>query len=273
MLRRFAVAGAAAVLALGVVSASSASFSSATVRPKVPTVSSGHIVPAAGRPLTSRQGAPVIFNSTSSGYAAVPKSGGASSFHYVTASFTVPSLNCPAEGNGDLQMTALASSATSAYAGYADGLNETCQPGGPNYFAWYNTPSGGGGFNVSAGDALTSSVFYGSGQYSLKVVDHTTGEKFNVAKVSTAKSTAAVVATVGEGGSNDSMANFGAVHFDTIKVSDTSGHHGGLANANWTTDELIAVSQITGNVEAQPGPLYAASPPAQSAFATNWLSG
>jgi hypothetical protein len=46
-----------------------------------------------------------------------------------------------------------------------------------------------------------------------------------------------------------------------------------LANANWTTDELVAVSQITGNVEAQPGPLYAASPPAQSAFATNWLSG
>jgi Peptidase A4 family len=170
-----------------------------------------------------RQGA-VINNTDFAGYAATPKSGGASAFKYVTASFTVPSLNCPSAGNGDLQLANLGSNGVLNF-GYAIGVTSVCQQGYVQYQGWYWTPSGAhGAIDVNPGDAVTSSVFYNSTNktYTLKLLDHTTGQKTDVTQKSSVMSTVAEVVTVGEGSSNDGMADFAAVHFDTIKVDDTT---------------------------------------------------
>ncbi len=234
-----------------------------------------HIVAPHGRPMMSPQGASIVYSSNSSGYAATPKSGHASAFQYVNASYTVPSLSCPAGGNnGDLQLTALTPGVSQF--GYEDGINAVCEPGGsPLYQAWYDTPAGGGAFDVDAGDAVASSVDYDAttGVYTLKLTDATTGQAFDITQKSPIPNTVAEVVTVGEGGSNDGMAAFGAVHFDTIKVTDSAGQSGGLASSNWTTDKVVALGPVSGQIEAQPGPLYATSSSAQSAFETTWLRG
>lgn len=259
-------------LALGSLLASTGA--SATTASKHGVHPAIHIVPPRGRLVTGPQGASIVYSSDSSGYVATPKSGHARAFSYVVASYTVPSLTCPSEGNGDIQMTALTPGISQF--GYEDGVNSVCEPGGSvSYQGWYLTPDGGGAIEVNPGDAITSSVYYKAktGVYTLKLTDATTGQGFDVTRNMPVQNTVAEVVTVGEGGTNDGMADFGAVHFDTIKVNDSVGQHGGLMNTNWTTDEVIALGFSSGQVEAQPGALYSASPPAQSAFGTTWLRG
>lgn len=262
-------------LAVGNLSANAMASVTTTSRSK------GHpsiqIVQPYDRLLRSPQGEPIVYSSDSSGYAATPKSGRASAFRYVTASFTVPSLTCPAPGgsyNGDLQMIALTPGISQF--GYEDGINSLCEPGGSVlYQGWYDTPTGGGSIDVNPGDAITAFVYYQAttGTYTLNLTDTTTGQGFNVTPQGPIQNNVAEVVTVGEGNVNDGMADFAAVHFDTIRVTDSVGQHGGLTNANWNTNEVIALGPSSGQIEAQPGLLYRASPPAQSAFETTWLRG
>ena len=85
MFRRFAVAVFGVVLALGVVS-----VSSANVKPRALTAPVGHIVPSHGHLLTSPQGVSIVYTNDIAGYAATPKSGAAKAFKYVTASSRSP---------------------------------------------------------------------------------------------------------------------------------------------------------------------------------------
>src|SRR5690348_1645662 len=93
-MRNVCVMLASLTLAAGGLLASTGASATTASRPRVhPAV---HIVPPHGRLVVSPQDVPIVYSTNTSGYAATPKSGHATAFSYVVASYTVPSLNCPA---------------------------------------------------------------------------------------------------------------------------------------------------------------------------------
>jgi hypothetical protein len=221
-------------------------------------------------PVTSR--APdrpeaTVTSKIASGYAAVPKTGGAKAFTHVQDSFTVPGLNCASFPNGTAQMRAGLFSALNVV---QDGLNETCTDGVASYTTWhqYYPIAPIDDFSPKPGDTLNSSVTYSTttSTYTLSMQDLTSGQAFSISQecINTCVNTSAAV-TAGSP-SGIAPANFTAVNFHVIIVTDTAGTSGGLANPNWNTDTYIQ----SGTPHTVAGKLLTSSPPPESAFQDTW---
>jgi hypothetical protein len=207
-------------------------------------------------------------SATASGYAAVAKKGGATAFSRVQDAFTIPGANCASAPNSTAQMRAGLDGVRSATVERV-GINITCKNGGTaSYTAWYQLYPAAPvtEFVPKPGDTLNSSVSYASGTYTLSMQDVTSGEGFTVTKLcpTTCKNASAQVTAGSPKGKVP--ANFTAVNFHVIIVTDSAGVSGGLADANWNTTTFVQ----GGSPHTVAGPLLSSGPPPQSAFQDTW---
>lgn len=203
-----------------------------------------------------------------SGYAAVPPSGSSMTFTHVQVAFTVPTVNCTSVPNGTAQMRAGLDGVGNATVERV-GLSETCTNGAASYSTWYQMYPAAAvtEFTPKPGDALNYNVTFASGAYTLSIKDVTSGESFTVTRLcaDTCQNASAQV-MAGTPASGVAPANFTAVNYSTIIVTNSAGVSGGLSNAAWNT---VTFTQ-TGSPNTVAGPLSTSSSPPQSAFQDTW---
>jgi hypothetical protein len=206
-----------------------------------------------------------IVSPIASGYAALPKAGGAQDFTHVQTTFAVPAVTCSAQ-NATAQTRAGLDGITDNTAEQV-GVNEACVNAVPFYTAFYRmypaalVPM----FSLAAGDQVMASVTADAGVYTLTVHDLTSGKTFTVTKVCTTCLNSSAQVTAGSP-SGIAPATFTVVKFTNIVVVDGSGTSGGLANAAWNTSKLTQ----PGSPHTVAGPLHTFSSPAHSTFADTW---
>jgi len=194
-----------------------------------------------------------VASSNWSGYAAAADSG--VRIRFVSANFTIPSLNCANSPLG---------SSGSAYAGHwagLDGFNDAtaeqtgvdafCDSSGtPAYYAWYEMyPLAPVVFTgVNPGDAIHVSVYFDGSAYNLVFTDLTTGGFINTTQPcpsgSTCRNKSAEVITEDPGGAvagGFDLADFGMANYTGARVTSLTGTHGTLAaqSNNWTSTQII----------------------------------
>jgi Peptidase A4 family len=272
-----AVTAAAAALAM-VSLAGPANAASRPVNVTSRLVTNGTLRPAihlSRRSSANPQGIPIDYSGNWSGYVALPESGSgkAKSFKYVSASYSVPSVNCSVTNYAfSYHWVGLDGWTDSTVE--QDGVGSFCVSGTPDYFAWYEMyPAGiSEEFTVNPGDAITSSVTYaGGGDYILALTDQTSGQSFSVEEAcsATCDNSSAEVITEGYTSSPyNGTADFGEEHYDTAQVEGASGTLGGLTSTHWSTIESIALGAVTGDSDTEPGPLFKATK--ESAFPITW---
>jgi Peptidase A4 family len=275
VMRSWITVTAAAVLAMTGLSGQ-ATAASRPVNVTSRLVTNGTLRPAihlSHRHSASPQGIPIDYSGNWSGYVALPESGKAKSFKYVSASYSVPSVNCSVT-NYAFSYHWVGLDGWTDGTVEQDGVGSFCVSGTPTYFAWYEMYPAGVSeeFSVNPGDAITSSVTYdGSGKYTLELTDQTSGQSFDTQEKcgSTCANSSAEVITEGyTSAPYDGTADFGEEHYDTAKVQSAGGTLGGLTSTHWSTIESIALGGTTGDIDTEPGPLFKATK--ESAFPITW---
>lgn len=196
-------------------------------------------------------------------------------FRYVSASFFVPYLDCTATPD-----------AQSAHWVGLDGLhNPTVEQAGisanckgtrPIYRAWYEmvpqnpvyVP-----FAISPGDAMTASVYFSkqAAAFTLRIADVTTGR--HISRVTACPGRASCARSAAEAISEPPLgahgylpfADFRAMNYSNIQVTDQAGQRGGLRSRWWDTEQLSAVSK-SGALLDRPTSLHGGH-----AFGLYWL--
>jgi Peptidase A4 family len=270
-----AAVAAAAVLAMTGLSGQAAA-ASRPVNVTSRLVTKGTLRPAihlSHRHSANPQGIPIDYSGNWSGYVALPENGKAKSFKYVSASYSVPSVNCSVT-NYAFSYHWVGLDGWTDGTVEQDGVGSFCVSGTPTYVVWYEMyPAGvSEAFSVNPGDAITSSVTYdGSGKYTLELTDQTSGQSFDKAETcaSTCANSSAEVITEGYTTAPYSgTADFGEEHYDTAQVRSAGGTLGGLTSTHWSTIESIALGGTTGDIDTEPGPLFKATK--ESAFPITW---
>jgi hypothetical protein len=212
-----------------------------------------------------------------SGYAAVTMTGGASAFTRILDTYTIPTLNCAKTPNAVAEFRTGMDGITDGTIERV-GVSASCSDGAPNGdTAWYQMipadPKPVPMFSPRAGDVIHASITVPTpGTYELSLADLTRPAlKFTVTqKCATCQSSSAEV-TAGPQGPGVPWyppADFGAVHFNGIVVTDSAGVSGGLANPDWSTDRLAQPTTPAPYTAA--GLLSSAGPPLHSLFADVW---
>lgn len=211
------------------------------------------------------------------GYETTPKTGGATEFKYVTASFAVPALNCTATPNAYVYQLAALGARGSDLQGA--GVTEQCS-GGRAYYEGVEWQTSGGTtqlvdkLSVSPGDAIVASAYLDTtvDHVTYKLVDQTTGRyDYETSSAFQCCFKSAEVVTWGNI-SDEGTADFGKVHFNTIKVTDsTQTGSKPLNNRAWTLVKLWQQGPVSGKPDVTAGAVTSTSK--QSAFTNTWLRG
>jgi hypothetical protein len=218
----------------------------------------------------------LITSPWASGYAAVPKPGGAPAFTHIQDSFTIPGVDCAKTPNAIAQFR-------TGIDGISDGTIErvgvsaTCSQGTfAGDTAWYQMipadPSPVVMFSPKPGDLMHASITVGPpGAYTLSLTDLTQPLSFTVTKSCATCHNSSAQVTAGPRGPApwNPPADFGTVHFHSIVVTDSAGVSGGLADPHWNTDKLAMPSiphpyTVALALSTVPGP------PPHSLFADEW---
>jgi hypothetical protein len=233
----------------------------------------------ANRELARTSGSRRITRSVNWGGYAVTRGG--KSFRLVRATFFVPYLNCKVSPG-------TYSAGWVGFDGFLgakpdsveqDGIEADCL--GKNgktakYRAWYEMfpqPEVVSGIKVSAGDSVTASVSYlpARHRFRLTVKNNTNGHHFTVTKACAAarcpRTSAQVIseAPANSKGELLPLADYGAVSFTSIGVTDGAGHHGGLVSRRWRISKIVQYGDASRDRIAQPTPIHA------DGFASYWL--
>jgi peptidase A4-like protein len=226
---------------------------------------------------TAARTAGTIRSADWAGYAAVPRHAGAG-FRSVSATFTVPSVRCPAmERTFSVHWVGLDGFSDSTVE--QTGIEARCRGGNPAYSAWWeNYPHGPvtSKLSVRPGDAVTASVTYATGQgahhgqYHLVLKDVTRRTGFSVWKGCGAKkcrnSSAEVISEAPSNFGVLPLADYGITTFASIGVTDLAGQRGGIRSARWRRARIIQVgSGQHPKVLAGPGALFGGG-----AFSNSW---
>jgi hypothetical protein len=149
------------------------------------------------------------------------------------------------------------------------GIEADCKGSKGNYFAWYEMfpkPEQRRPVAVRPGDAITVALSYkpATKVFTLKLADDTTGASFVVRRtcqkgVHCPRNSAEVIsespATAAGGGvALQPLADYGAVSFGQLSITDGRGQHGGLVSKHWDLFQITEVSAGTGDVLARPTP-------------------
>lgn len=273
------LAAACCTLAVGTTAASAATGSHAPALPSL-NGTNGPDVHLKSAPRVNLAGIPVDRSNNWSGYIAEPKKGGSKTFNYVTAEYSVPSVNCARTGSSNAfayQWVGLDGATDKTVE--QDGIAAFCVGGQATYKAWYEMFPAGIKlvFVVDPGDAITSSVIYtpGNKKYTLSLLDVTTGSNFTkVLKCGTAgtchNSTAEVIT---EGYKNNNWAgtaDFAYEFYSGATVADAAGVTGSLTDSAWTTVESEAYGSVSHDPMTNAGQVYQGQTASRSSFVVFW---
>jgi Peptidase A4 family len=210
-------------------------------------------------------------------------------FTAVRTTFFVPYLNCAKSPGAALSSDwagldgFVGKAATVEQGGIAANCNAA---GKATYFGWYEMYPRAevrAALRVTAGDSVTVSVAYDSAtrKFRISVVDNTAGRKFSVLRAcphlksdgrlirclrnsAEVISEAPVVGT-GKSASIAHLADYGAISFASILVTDARGARGGVLSPHWNATTITQLGSDTGPTLARPTPTQG------SAFDTYWL--
>jgi hypothetical protein len=241
--------------ALGILSATGGSAASAPPIPNHRT-ELAHILPGA-HPNA------VVYSNNWSGAAAT-----GDTFRYVTASYSVPSVNCATTPSAfAYQWVGLDGFNSSSVE--QDGVAGYCSNGSPTYFAWSEMYPANVvvQFYLNPGDAIKSNVYYsGSGNYTLSLKDLTSGQSFSQsATCTTCLRNSAEVITEGYPSSPyNGLADFGAENYDGIGITDSAGNKAGFyPSTHWSYTKII--QQGASGIDSSPSTIYGGK-----AFTNTW---
>jgi len=235
----------------------------------------------AARPLELRVRPAVgsVDSLNSAGYAV---SRGRARFASVRATFFVPYLNC------DLSKRAYSSQwiGLDGFVGQADsveqdGIAADCSAaGGSSFHAWYAMyprPRVMPRLAIRSGDSVTASVSYdpADARFALSLTDNTSGGHFRVRArcprgVRCPRSSAEVISSTPATGTTGHLkirplADYGAVSFSGISITDRAGRRGGLRSSYWTATRIVQTRPAAPfHLLARPTPIGA------DAFANYW---
>ena len=205
-----------------------------------------------------------------SGYVALKKG---ATFRYIQATFFVPYLNCPVSPGDPVTYS-------SHWVGFdgvrdgtveQDGFEADCLGAKPTYHAWWELfpkPETPISLVVKGGDSITAIVFYSktSKKFTLAIVNNTSGRHFSISlhcQVTCHRSSAEVIseAPTGVEGGKDvllPLADYQAVSYTDIAITETSGKSGGMTAPAWTTYKINQTSVSNNNtLVARPTPVHA----------------
>ncbi|HEY5987301.1 MAG TPA: G1 family glutamic endopeptidase [Streptosporangiaceae bacterium] len=274
--------------------AAATSVSPSAVRPGYPFLPAGageSASPAFASALTANS----VLTATSTNWAGYAASYGTTTFRSVSAHFTVPYLDCKGvtATNGAWSSHWVGLDGLTSLTVEQTGVDARCDGGSPIYEAWWEMfPNGMHLVSIAVhpGNAINMSVNYSSSThaFTLTLSNTTTGQKFTHKASCPSGSTCvrnsaeviseAPALTSGGGFTIMPLADFQAVNFANVHITNTSGtHSGGLQSAFWNTYRITQVSDgssqdITGQAIA-PGtaldrttPLYR-----KNAFLDYWM--
>jgi Peptidase A4 family len=198
-------------------------------------------------------------------------------FRRISATFFVPFLNCsvsPGGTDGTFSSHWVGLDGYSSNTVEQDGIEADCDGSTAQYFAWrevYPRDEQPFTMKIKAGDSVTASVRYSrsSGKYRMEVFDNTNGHHRTVHQKcdgSCKRSSAEVISEAPTvNGSQSSLADYGAVSFSGISITDGSGRIGGIKSSHWHRVKIEQVGFSSKNVIARPTVLNGRS------FANYWL--
>lgn len=189
----------------------------------------------------------------SAGYAA-SRSG--TRFRLVRATFFVPYLNCAlSKGAFSDDWVGLGGFVGKSVTVQQVGIQANCDRAGRGaYRAWFDMYPHHEMFSrirVRAGDSVTASVFYDAttNRFKLALTDNTTGGRFTVTRGCPAGMTcpalsAEIISSAPTRGSGrhlvvKPLADYGAVSFASIAITDRAGQRSGLHSAFWGATRIL----------------------------------
>jgi hypothetical protein len=230
--------------------------------------------PARPLELSVRPAVGSVNSLNSAGYA-VSRSG--TRFRFVRATFFVPYLNCTiSKGSSSSNWVGL-----DGFVGKPDsveqaGIEANCgKAGHSSYYAWhtmYPHAQVRSSTAVRSGDSVTVSVSYDPGdrEFALALTDHTTGGHFRVRHkcpqgIRCPRNSAEVISSAPSSGSAGHLkiaplADYGAVSFTGISITDRSHENGGLRSPHWGATKILQTQQAAPfRLIARPTPIQAAA--------------
>jgi hypothetical protein len=176
-------------------------------------------------------------------------------FRLVRATFFVPYLNCAlSKGALSDEWVGLGGFVGKSVTVQQDGIQADCVAGRGTYKAWfdmYPRPEVLSRIRVRAGDSVTASVYYDAttGKFKLSLMNNTTGGRFSVTRRCPAGMTcpahsAEILSSAPTHGSGrhlvvKPLADYGAVSYAAIAITDRDGQRGGLRSAFWGATRII----------------------------------
>jgi hypothetical protein len=184
------------------------------------------------------------------GYVAI---GGASAFDQASASWTVPSLTCPA-GQSSYSSFWVGLDGWTSTTVEQTGTEADCRNGTPTYYAWYGAfpkratvcP-----FAVSGGDTISASVDFSAGRFTLSLTDaaNACGTSFSLRRAQ--RSSAEAIAEA-PSSSHSSTGILPLADFGTAQFTGAEANSAALAGAGPTEVIMTSTGTSTGTVRADP---------------------
>jgi hypothetical protein len=174
----------------------------------------------------------------------------------VRATFFVPYLNCAlTPGTFSADWVGFGGFVGTSVSVQQDGIEADCTATGrASYFAWFQMYPRGRGrskIRIKGGDSVTASVFYDAAHrtFVLAVTDNTTGGHFSVRRacphgVTCPARSAEIISSTPTKGTGahlvvKPLADYGAVSFTDVAVTNLAGMRGGLRSPHWTATRII----------------------------------
>jgi hypothetical protein len=181
-------------------------------------------------------------------------------FRLVKATFFVPYLNCAlTKSSYSDEWVGLGGFTGSSVTAQQAGIAANCTSAGRgSYHAWwamYPQAQVASRIRISPGDSVTASVYYDAAQnrFDLSVTDNTTGGHFTQARRCPAGSrcpalSAEIISSApttrkGKKLVVKPLADYGAVSYAAVNITDKSGQRSGLHSAYWSATRIIQTEQ------------------------------
>jgi Peptidase A4 family len=281
---------AAAITALLLMQAGASAAVPAQNRPAARSAAPGYPDIQVPQPRAERQ--PDVSNITSANslnWAGYALSRTGVRFTAVRATFFVPYLNCAKSPGRGLSSEWVG---LDGFVGHAEtveqgGIAANCSAAGKaSYFGWYEMfprAEVRASLPVTAGDSVTVSVTYDatSKDFRVSIVDNTRGSAFSVRRacprvrvrgrlVRCLRNSAEVITEAPVVGSGRHLviahlADYGAISFAGISVTDGKGARGSVLSSHWNATKIIQLGSQTGPTLARPTPIQGGS------FDVYWL--
>lgn len=200
-------------------------------------------------------------------------------FKKIKATFFVPFLNCTVTpGNtspGNFSSHWVGLDGVNSGTVEQDGIEADCIGGTPRYFAWrevFPRPEQPFNMNIHPGDSITATVTFlkSSHKFKMEVRDNSTARHRTVRQRcsgATCKRNSAEVISEAPtvGGNQSSLADYGALSYSGISITNGSGRRGGIKSSHWSRVKIDQVGISSHSLIAAPTKLHG------PAFAVYWL--